>query len=91
MKVAVFGAGTMGLGIIQVFAEKGNTVLVYDISMDFVRNQVQKLEASLAKRVARGKMTQEKKKWYQTESEPGKYEVVLHQNYKILLWYYMRA
>ena len=47
MKVAVFGAGTMGLGIIQVFAEKGHTVLVYDISMDFVRNQVQKLEASL--------------------------------------------
>ena len=59
MKVAVFGAGTMGLGIIQVFAEKGNTVLVYDISMDFVRNQVKKLEDSLAKRVARGKMTQE--------------------------------
>ena len=43
MKVAVFGAGTMGLGIIQVFAEKGNTVLVYDISMDFVRNHVKKL------------------------------------------------
>ena len=59
MKVAVFGAGTMGLGIIQVFAEKGNTVLGYDISMDFVRNQVKKLEDSLAKRVARGKMTQE--------------------------------
>jgi len=59
MKVAVFGAGTMGLGIIQVFAEKGNTVLVYDISMDFVRNQVQKLEAMLAKRVEKGRMTQE--------------------------------
>ena len=59
MKVAVFGAGTMGLGIIQVFAEKGNTVLVYDISMDFVRNQVKKLEASLAKRVEKGRMTQE--------------------------------
>jgi len=59
MKVAVFGAGTMGLGIIQVFAEKGNTVLVYDISMDFVRNQVQKQEAMLAKRVEKGRMTQE--------------------------------
>ena len=30
MKIAVFGAGTMGLGIIQVFAAKGHTVLVYD-------------------------------------------------------------
>ena len=59
MKVAVFGAGTMGLGIIQVFAEKGNTVLVYDISMDFVRNQVKKLETSLARRVEKGRMTQE--------------------------------
>jgi len=59
MKVAVFGAGTMGLGIIQVFAEKGNQVLVYDISMEFVRNQVKKLETSLAKRVEKGRMTQE--------------------------------
>jgi len=59
MKVAVFGAGTMGLGIIQVFAEKGNTVLVYDIDMDFARNQVKKLAASLAKRVEKGKMAQE--------------------------------
>ena len=59
MKVAVFGAGTMGLGIIQVFAEKGNTVLVYDIDMDFARNQVKKLAASLSKRVEKGKMAQE--------------------------------
>lgn len=61
MKIAVFGAGTMGLGIIQVFAAKGNTVLVYDIDMGFARNQVGKLDASLQARVAKGKMTQEAK------------------------------
>ena len=29
MKVAVFGAGTMGSGIAQVFAAKGHTALMY--------------------------------------------------------------
>ena len=29
MKVAVFGAGTMGSGIAQVFAAKGHTCLLY--------------------------------------------------------------
>ena len=29
MKIAVFGAGTMGSGIAQVFAGKGHTVLLY--------------------------------------------------------------
>lgn len=61
MKIAVFGAGTMGLGIIQVFAAKGNTVLVYDIDMGFAKNQVGKLDASLQARVTKGKMTQEAK------------------------------
>ena len=61
MKIAVFGAGTMGLGIIQVFAARGNTVLVYDIDMGFAKNQVGKLDASLQARVAKGKMTQEAK------------------------------
>ena len=61
MKIAVFGAGTMGLGIIQVFAAKENTVLVYDIDMGFAKNQVGKLDASLQARVEKGKMTQEAK------------------------------
>ena len=29
MKVAIFGAGTMGSGIAQVFAAKGHTALLY--------------------------------------------------------------
>ena len=29
MKVAIFGAGTMGSGIAQIFAAKGHTALMY--------------------------------------------------------------
>ena len=59
MKVAVFGAGTMGSGIAQVFAAKGHTALLYASSPASAQKHKDKLEASLAKRVAKGKMTQE--------------------------------
>ena len=59
MKVAVFGAGTMGSGIAQVFAAKGHTALLYASSVASAQKHKDKLAASLAKRVAKGKMTQE--------------------------------
>ena len=59
MKVAVFGAGTMGSGIAQVFAAKGHTALMYASSPASAQRHKDKLAASLAKRVAKGKMTQE--------------------------------
>ena len=59
MKIAVFGAGTMGSGIAQVFAGKGHTVLLYASSTASAQRHKDKLAASLNKRVAKGKMTQE--------------------------------
>jgi len=59
MKVAVFGAGTMGSGIAQVFAAKGHTALLYASSPASAQRHKDKLAASLAKRVAKGKMAQE--------------------------------
>ena len=59
MKVAVFGAGTMGSGIAQVFAAKGHTALMYASSVASAQRHKDKLAASLNKKVARGKMTQE--------------------------------
>ena len=59
MKVAIFGAGTMGSGIAQVFAAKGHTALMYASSPASAQRHKDKLAASLAKRVAKGKMTQE--------------------------------
>ena len=59
MKVAIFGAGTMGSGIAQVFASKGHTAMMYASSVASANRHRDKLAASLAKRVARGKMAQE--------------------------------
>lgn len=59
MKVAIFGAGTMGRGIAQVFAAKGHTVLLNDITVAVAQEQRGRLVDSLNQRVAKGKMTQE--------------------------------
>ncbi|MBR4165280.1 MAG: NAD(P)-binding domain-containing protein [Lachnospiraceae bacterium] len=61
MKVAIFGAGTMGSGIAQVFAAKGHTALMYASSVASAQRHKDKLSASLQKRVEKGKMTQEAK------------------------------
>ena len=61
MKVAVFGAGTMGSGIAQIFAAKGHTALMYASSTASAQRHKDKLSASLQKRVEKGKMTQEAK------------------------------
>ena len=59
MKVAIFGAGTMGSGIAQVFAAKGHVAMMYASSVASAQRHRDKLAASLAKRVAKGKMAQE--------------------------------
>ena len=58
MKVAIFGAGTMGSGIAQVFAAKGHTALMYASSVASAQKHKDKLAASLQKRVEKGKMEQ---------------------------------
>ena len=59
MKVAIFGAGTMGSGIAQVFAAKGHTALMYASSVASAQRHKDNLAKSLQKRVDKGKMTQE--------------------------------
>ena len=56
MKVAVFGAGTMGSGIAQVFAAKGHTALMYASSTASAQRHKDKLAASLNKKVSKGKI-----------------------------------
>jgi 3-hydroxybutyryl-CoA dehydrogenase len=56
MKVAVFGAGTMGSGIAQVFAQKGHDVLLFASSPASAQKHKDKLAASLEKRVQKGKL-----------------------------------
>ena len=54
MKVAVFGAGTMGSGIAQVFAAKGHTALMYASSTASAQRHKDKLAASLNKKRRQG-------------------------------------
>ncbi|MCQ2561619.1 MAG: 3-hydroxyacyl-CoA dehydrogenase NAD-binding domain-containing protein [Clostridia bacterium] len=61
MKVAIFGAGTMGSGIAQVFAQNGHTALMYASSVASAQKHKDKLAASFDKRIAKGKMTEEQK------------------------------
>ena len=58
-KIFVLGAGTMGLDIAQAFAANGYRVAVWDISDEIIGSAAKKLEKSLAKRVAKGKLAQE--------------------------------
>ena len=59
MKVGVIGAGTMGSGIAQAFAQtEGYEVCLCDINEEFAANGKAKIAKGLEKRVARGKMEQ---------------------------------
>ncbi|MDY3051641.1 MAG: 3-hydroxyacyl-CoA dehydrogenase NAD-binding domain-containing protein [Ndongobacter sp.] len=59
MKVGVIGAGTMGSGIAQAFAQhEGYEVLLSDINIDFAKGGKAKIEKGFAGRVAKGKMEQ---------------------------------
>ena len=61
MKVGVIGAGTMGSGIAQAFAQcEGYEVALCDINEEFAAGGKKKIEKGFAKRVAKGKMEQEK-------------------------------
>mgnify|MGYP001377124130 FL=1 len=60
MKVGIIGAGTMGSGIAQAFAQtEGYEVMLGDINETFAANGKKKIAAGFEKRIAKGKMTQE--------------------------------
>ena len=59
MKVGVIGAGTMGSGIAQAFAQtEGYEVCLCDINDEFAANGKNKIAKGFEKRVAKGKMEQ---------------------------------
>lgn len=55
--VAVLGAGTMGRGIVQVFAQAGYTVRVYDAFPEAMSSAVEFIGRMLDKSVEKGKLT----------------------------------
>ncbi len=59
--VLVIGAGTMGSGIAQVFAQKGIKVYLNDVSMEIIEKSIGKIRKNLEKQVSKGKLTEEEK------------------------------
>lgn len=61
MKVGIIGAGTMGSGIAQAFAQaEGYEVVLCDVSETFAAGGKEKIKSGLSKLVAKGKMEQAK-------------------------------
>ncbi len=59
MKVGIIGAGTMGSGIAQAFAQtEGYEVVLCDINEEFAANGKNKIAKGFEKRIAKGKMEQ---------------------------------
>ena len=56
MKVGIIGAGTMGGGIAQVFAQNGHEVLLCDLNDELAQKGRARVVKSLDKLVAKGKM-----------------------------------
>lgn len=57
-KIFVLGAGTMGAGIVQAFAQKGYEVIVRDIKDEFVEKGIAGINKNLTKLVTKGKITE---------------------------------
>ena len=61
-KIAVIGGGTMGLDIAQTFARSGYEVTVRDINEEIIKAAEARLNKTLDKRIAKGKMDEAGKK-----------------------------
>lgn len=62
MKIFVLGAGTMGSGIVQTFAQSGYEVIMRDIEETFIQRGLGIITKNLEKAVLKGKMNEEEKK-----------------------------
>ncbi|MDI3478082.1 MAG: 3-hydroxybutyryl-CoA dehydrogenase [Thermoanaerobacterium sp.] len=60
-KICVIGAGTMGSGIAQVFAQNGFEVILRDIDMKFVEKGLGTIEKNLQRSVDKGRITADEK------------------------------
>lgn len=60
-KVGVLGAGTMGNGISQVFAQSGYQVVMVDLTNEILERGLSAIKKSLEKFLEKGKITQEDK------------------------------
>lgn len=55
-KLCVAGAGLMGHGVVQVAAEVGLEVFMYDVADEYLQKGLNKIQKNLAKQVEKGKL-----------------------------------
>lgn len=60
-RVGVIGAGAMGHGIAQVFAQSGFHVRLNDVSLEFVDRGVKRIEQNLSRSVEKGRINPEER------------------------------
>lgn len=60
-KVAVIGAGTMGNGIVHVFAQTGFEVNMIDIAQEALDKAVERIAGNMDRQINRGKLSEEDK------------------------------
>lgn len=60
-KVGVIGAGAMGSGIANIFAQNGYEVILRDIEDKFVQSGIDRIAAFMDKSIKKGKLTEELK------------------------------
>jgi 3-hydroxybutyryl-CoA dehydrogenase len=70
--VLVFGAGTMGAGIAQTFAQAGRKVLLHDVRPGAVDQALNGIAKSLEKLAAKGKITEEQARAGRAALSPGR-------------------
>lgn len=61
MKVGIIGAGAMGHGIAQVFAQAGFEIKLNDITLEFINGGIRRIEGNLSRSVEKGKITEKQK------------------------------
>ncbi len=64
MKIGVIGAGTMGAGIAQVFAENGYSVIIKEVEASFFQRGLLNIEKNLDRKVRKEKITETDKAVY---------------------------
>lgn len=59
MKVAVLGCGLMGSGIVEVCLKSGHDTVIREVNQDFLDKGLARIEGSMQRGVAKGKLSQE--------------------------------
>jgi 3-hydroxybutyryl-CoA dehydrogenase len=61
MNVIVIGAGTMGNGIVHIFAQAGHSVTIVDISQDALQKGISTIDSNLSRQVKKELISEESK------------------------------